>query len=103
LLVVGAFALVAAIGVEIWGHWQTGLTPTQSAYGAMVYTAAGLSGQVAAAVLLMALVTAARLIVRRTDKVRRNSFDHTKLLAWYCVAQGLLGLVLIHGFPRAVA
>jgi cytochrome c oxidase subunit I+III len=69
----------------------------------MVYAAGGLSGQVAAAVLLMALVAAARMIVGRTDRVRRNTFDHTKLLAWYCAAQGLVGLVLIHGFPRAAA
>jgi cytochrome c oxidase subunit I+III len=91
------------VGVEVWAHWQTGLTPTQNAYGALVYTAAGLNAQIVAAVLVMALVVAARLLVGKTDRVRRNSFDHTKLLAWYGAAQGLVGLVLIHGFPRAVA
>jgi cytochrome c oxidase subunit I+III len=103
LLVLGALALVAGVGVEVWAHWQTGLTPTQNAYGALVYTAAGLNAQIVAAVLVMALVVAARLLVGKTDRVRRNSFDHTKLLAWYGAAQGLVGLVLIHGFPRAVA
>src|SRR5690606_32866427 len=35
----GSLVLIAAVGLEIWSHWQTGLTPTQSAYGAMVYMA----------------------------------------------------------------
>jgi cytochrome c oxidase subunit I+III len=36
----------------------------------------------------------------RTDRDRRNSFDFTALLARYAVAQTLLGLALLHRFPR---
>jgi cytochrome c oxidase subunit I+III len=50
----------------------------------------------------MGLFIVARLVAGRTDCERRNSFDHTALLAWYAAAQTLLGLALVHGFPRLV-
>jgi cytochrome c oxidase subunit I+III len=34
--------------------------------------------------------------------VRRNVYDNLALLWHYGTAQGLLGLALIHGFPRMV-
>lgn len=102
LTLAGALCLAAGIGVEIYGHWQSGLVPTESAYGAIVYMAPILTAQVAAAALIMAAFTAVRLATGRTDRVRRNSFDHTKILAYYAVAQGLFGLLLIHGFPRVM-
>jgi len=61
-----------------------------------------LAAQVVAAVVFMGLFIVARLVADRTDRERRNSFDHTALLAWYAAAQTLLGLVLVHGFPRLV-
>ena len=102
-MLAAALALAAGIGVEIYGHWQSGLVPTESAYGAIVYMAPILTAQVAAAVLIMATFTAVRLATGRTNRVRRNSFDHTKILAYYAVAQGLFGLLLLHGFPRVMA
>jgi cytochrome c oxidase subunit I+III len=102
VIVAGAAALAGGVAVEVWGHWRTGLVPTGSAYGAMVYMAALLAGQIVAAIVLMALFTAARLLAGKTDRERRNSFDHTAQLAYYAVAQSLFGLVLVHGFPRLV-
>jgi hypothetical protein len=32
--------------------------------------------------------------------VRRATFDNTMLLWHYTVGQGLLGLLVVHGFPR---
>jgi cytochrome c oxidase subunit I+III len=99
---VGCACLLSAVVVEIMGHWQSGLRPGATAYSAMVYLAGGLAGQVIVAVVLMGLFTVARLLAGRTDRERRNSFDHTALLAYYAAAQTLLGLVLVHGFPRLV-
>jgi cytochrome c oxidase subunit I+III len=99
----GSLLLIAAAFVEIRGHWQTGLRPESNAYGAMVYLAAFLALQVFAAVLVMAVLCAARTLFRRLDRARRNTFDYLKLLAWYGAAQTLFGLVLVHGFPRLVA
>jgi cytochrome c oxidase subunit I+III len=101
-LLAGCAALIAAVAVEIMAHWQSGLRPEATGYGAMVYLAGLLAAQVVAAVVLMGLFTAARLVAGRTDRERRNSFDHTALLAYYAAAQSLLGLALVHGFPRLV-
>jgi cytochrome c oxidase subunit I+III len=101
-VLVGCSALAAAVALEFVTHWQSGLRPEATAYGAMVYLAALLAAQVVAAVAIMGLFTVARLVVGRTDRERRNSFDYTMLLAYYAAAQTLLGLVLIHGFPRLV-
>lgn len=102
LLFVGAAAFAAAVAMETLGHWQTGLRPQDSSYAAMVYTSSALTGQIAAAVAIMALFAIARHLVGRLDAVRRGTFETTALLAHYGAAQGLAGLVLIHGFPRVV-
>ena len=101
-LLVGCAALAAAVALEIVAHWQSGLRPVATAYAAMVYLAGVLSAQVVVAVVFMGLFTIARLVAGRTDRERRNSFDHTALLGYYAAAQTLLGLVLVHGFPRLV-
>jgi len=102
LLLAGTAALAAAVGTELWSHWQVGLRPDDSGYAAMVFMGSALNGQVVAAVVVMALFVVARLLARRTDRERRNVFDYTALLAWYGVGQALLGLLLLHGFPRLV-
>ncbi|BBK35957.1 cytochrome c oxidase subunit I [Allostella sp. ATCC 35155] len=102
-LVVGACLLATAVATEILGHIEMGLEPQATAYAAMVFLAGALAGQVVAAVLVMALFVAARILCARTDRERRNSFDHTLQLARYAVGQSLFGLLLVHGFPRLVA
>jgi cytochrome c oxidase subunit I+III len=102
LVFLGVGCLVAAIAVEIFGHWQASVRPGESAYGALVYLAAGLNGQLVFAVVIMGLFTMARQIAGRLDDVRRSSFENTALLVYYTVGQALLGLALVHGFPRAV-
>lgn len=98
----GARALAGAVAVEVAGFWQTGLRPAANAYGAMVYMSSLLNGQLAFAVLIMAGFTIARHVSGRLNAVRRVSFENTALLAWYTVGQALLGLLLVHGFPRLV-
>jgi hypothetical protein len=51
-VLVACAALVGAVVVEIAGHWQAGLRPSATAYGAMVNPAL-LAAQVVAAVVLM--------------------------------------------------
>ena len=92
--------LALAIWVEIRGQWATGLRPGDSAYGAMVYLAAVLTGQAAIASIVMSLFAMARLICRLTDRQRRVVYDNTMLLTIYTCCQGLFGLLLIHGFPK---
>lgn len=103
LIILGVIGLASAVAIEVWSHWNTGLRPTTSSYGAMVYMASILSGQIVVAVVVMSLYTLARYFAGKLDRVRRVTFDNTKLLAYYVVGQALFGLVLIHGFPRLVS
>jgi len=102
LLVLAAAAMSTALIVEVLGHLETGLDPTASPYGAMVYMGAFLTAQAAAATVILCLFAAARLLTRQLDRQRRVTFDNAALLYYYTAAQGLFGLLLIHGFPRLI-
>jgi cytochrome c oxidase subunit I+III len=98
----GACALIAAVVCEIVAQWQLGVRPTDTSYAALVYMACVLNGQLAFAVLIMALFVIARHFTGKLDAVRFASLENTCLLAWYTVGQALVGLLLIHGFPRII-
>jgi cytochrome c oxidase subunit I+III len=102
LLLFAAAAVSAALALEIHGHWQTGLRPDASSYGAMVYVGAFLQLELVLSLIVMAGFVLARLLAGRLDRVRRVTFDNFALLWHYSVGQGLLGLLLLHGFPRLV-
>lgn len=101
-LCLAVVSLVAAVALEVWGHWTNGLKPTESSYGAMAYMASILTGQLAVAIALMTILTIARHFAKRLNRLRRVTFDNVALLTHYTVCQGLLGLLVIHGFPRLV-
>ncbi|MFC0010103.1 cytochrome c oxidase subunit I [Devosia nitrariae] len=102
LLVAAAILIVGAIGLEVLGHIGTGLDPKASSYGAMVYMAAFLTGQAAFATVILCLFAVARQVTGQLDRRRRVTFDNAALFFYYTSAQGLFGLVLIHGFPRLI-
>jgi cytochrome c oxidase subunit I+III len=102
LVLLGALLSVLAVCLEIWCHWQAGLNPAKSSYGAMVYMSSILNGQLVFAVLIMSLFVIARHLTGKLDRVRFASLENTNLLAYYTVAQALTGLLIIHGFPRMI-
>jgi cytochrome c oxidase subunit I+III len=102
LVVLGSACAVGGVAVEVLGHWQSGLRPTDSSYSAMVYLASGLTGQLVFAIVVMSLFTVARHFSGRLDRVRRGSLETTTLLLYYTAAQGLLGLLIVHGFPLVI-
>jgi len=101
-LAAGVLLLVCASTVDAYALWQTGLSPSATSYGAIVYTAFGLQAIYVAVVVFMAFYTLARARAGLLDRARRVTFDNTMLLWHYTVAQGLTGLLLVHGFPRFV-
>jgi cytochrome c oxidase subunit I+III len=103
LIVIAVVALAASLGVEFYGHRQAGLRADANAYGAMVSMAGFLQFQLVLPVICMAGFAIARRLSGRLDHVRRVTFDNLALLCHYAVGQGLLGLLLVHGFPRVVA
>jgi cytochrome c oxidase subunit I+III len=100
LLIAGALCLIGGVGIETYAHWRSGLRPGENSYGAMVYLAIVLTGQLVAAVAVMSVFALARLFTGKLDAQRRVSFESAALLAYYTAAQGLLGILLIYGFPR---
>ncbi|MDX0456633.1 cytochrome c oxidase subunit I [Sinorhizobium medicae] len=101
-LLLSLVCLTAAFMLETCGHLTTGLNPGENAYGAMVYLGAVLFAQLVLALLIMGLFTLARHLAGKLDAVRRVTYDNYALLYYYTVAQSLLGLGLIHGFPRLI-
>jgi cytochrome c oxidase subunit I+III len=99
-LPIAAVLLVGAFGFELYGHWRTGLRPTDSSYGAIVYAVVSIQGFFVAVVATMALYTLVRSLAGRLDRERRATFDNTRLFWHYTVVQGLLGLALVHLAPR---
>jgi cytochrome c oxidase subunit I+III len=102
LVLVAVFALVAALAVELGGHWNSGLRPDVNGYAALVYLASVLQLEIVAAVVILGFYTIARVLAGRLNAARRVTFDVLTLLSHYAVGQGLLGLLLVHGFPGAV-
>ncbi len=96
-------ALVAALAIEVAAHWIAGLRPDASAYGALSYLASVLQLEIVAAIVILGLYTIARVLAGRLTVKRRVTFEALALLSYYAVGQGLLGLLLVHGFPRAVS
>ncbi|HLF97079.1 MAG TPA: cbb3-type cytochrome c oxidase subunit I [Methylococcaceae bacterium] len=92
--------LVAAFGVELYAHWQSGLRPTDSSYAAAVYTFIATQGFFVAVVAVMGLYTLARSLCGLLNGRRRATFDNTMLFWHYTVFQGLAMLAVVHVFPR---
>ncbi len=90
-----------AIGLEGYGQWQTGLRPQDSGYAAAVYAMVGLQGFYGIVLCLMGSFTVARSLAGRLGS-RRATFDNTMILWHFAVAQGVLILAVLHGFPRLV-
>jgi cytochrome c oxidase subunit I+III len=103
LLFATAALLTVSLIVEIASHWRSGLRPGESSYGALVYMSSVLNLQVIATAVIMCLFTLTRSLTGRLDAVRRVTFECTALMTYYAVGQGLFGLLLVHGFPRAVS
>ncbi|MDS1139737.1 cbb3-type cytochrome c oxidase subunit I [Pusillimonas sp. SM2304] len=99
---VALLMLLAAVGLEGHAQWQAGLRPQDSGYAAAVYAVVGLLGVLTTALCYMGVFTMARSLAGRLSPARRACYDSTMIFWHYTVAQGLLSLGLIHGFPRLI-
>jgi cytochrome c oxidase subunit I+III len=100
LVVVAVLALCGGLAVEAGGLWNAGLRPDADAHGALAYMASLLQLQLILALVVMAGFAVARRLAGLLSRRHRNVFDNLALLWHYTVGQGLLGLLLVHGFPR---
>jgi cytochrome c oxidase subunit I+III len=98
-LMLGLGLLVLAIALDGVSQLRAGLTPDRHAYGATVATFISVQAVTSAAVLVMAFYTLARSWRGLLDRARRVTFDNTMLLWHYTIAQGLVGLAVVHLVP----
>ena len=94
--------LAAGLTLDVGGHFESGLRPSASGYGAIVYMAAFLQFEVVAAVLIMGAFFLARLATGQVDARRTVVFDNMALMYLYAAGQGCAGLALTYGVPRLV-
>lgn len=99
-LALGLATLTGMLATE--GVAQSTLDPAGNAYSAGVWLLLVLGAFFAAVVAALTALSIARLARGRLDRERRMTFDTARLFWHYTVAQTLVGLALVHGFPRLV-
>jgi cytochrome c oxidase subunit I+III len=103
----GCWALAPAIPLLLAGFAinvlsQADVRPAESAYGAIVHAFIVVDGFFVAAAVVLAAYALARRAAGLLDSKRRVNFDNARLFWHYVVAQTLVGLALVHGFPRLI-
>ncbi len=101
-MVLAIVLLASAFALDFYSQSQTGLRPQQSAYGAVVYMVMSMQGFFLVIMIIMGLYTVARSVAGLLNAQRRATFDNTMLFWYYTVVQGILGLALVHSFPRLI-
>jgi cytochrome c oxidase subunit I+III len=93
--------LIAGFAVNLLS--QADVSPSASAYGAIVYAIISWDGFLAACATLLALFALARRRAGLLDRQRRVVFDNARLFWHYAVGQTLAGVAMIHAFPRLIS
>jgi cytochrome c oxidase subunit I+III len=92
--------MLAAFGADLWSWHHAGIRPSEHAYGAVVYAVLAWQGLHVAVLLIMAGYTLARSWCGLLDATRRVTVDNTRLFWHYMAAQGVIGILLVHGASR---
>jgi cytochrome c oxidase subunit I+III len=94
--------LMASVALDLVGQVRAGLAPHRHAYDATVAAFITVQASVVAAASAMGVYTLARAWRGLVDTQRRVTFDNTRLLVYYAIAQGLVALAIVHAVPRLV-
>jgi cytochrome c oxidase subunit I+III len=94
--------MLGGVALDAYGYIQTGLRPDAHSYGATVYTIASIQVFYVAVLVLMGLYVVARSLAGKLGAVRRATFDNTAILWHYATGQALVGIGLVHVFPRLI-
>jgi cytochrome c oxidase subunit I+III len=91
----------AAFALNTHALLSTDVRPDAHAYGAVIFTMLAWQGLHVFLLTLMAGYTLARSWAGLLDRERRNTFDNTRVMWHYSVAQALVALVVMHA-PRVL-
>ncbi|MGH7315372.1 MAG: cytochrome ubiquinol oxidase subunit I, partial [Candidatus Rokuibacteriota bacterium] len=100
LLAGAALMMLAALALDVAGHYRAGLAPAAHGYGATVAAAILVQALFVATLVIMALYSLARSWRGLLGSARRATFDNTMLLWHYAGAQAVVGLAALHLLPR---
>ncbi|MET0533944.1 MAG: cytochrome ubiquinol oxidase subunit I, partial [Steroidobacter sp.] len=95
-----AMALLwSAFAFSLYALLETNLRPQMHGFASTSYTMVLWQGLHVVVLTLMGGYTLARAWAGMIDAKRRNVFDNTRIMWYYCAAQGVLALVVLHS-PR---
>jgi cytochrome c oxidase subunit I+III len=94
--------MAGAAGLDLYGHWQSGLRAPVNSYGAIIYSIGSFQAFFTAVLALMGLYTLARSFAGRLNSIRRATFDNTMLMWYYGVGQGLVTVGVGHVLSRLI-
>jgi cytochrome c oxidase subunit I+III len=103
LMPLALLLLGAGFAADIAALWQAGLRPSVHAHAAVSYALMVWQGTHVVVAAIMAGYLVARCWAGMIDGTRRLSFDNVMLFWLYTVGQGVVGIALLHGFPRLLA
>ena len=98
-LLVTIVATWAAVAAGLHALMGTNLRPQLHGYASTAYTLLAWQGLHAVLITLMGGFTMARVSLGLIDSVRRNVFDNTRNMGYYCAGQGIISLLVMHA-PR---
>ena len=101
-LALGAALLAAFVATQVLMMVDYGQTPQSHAYASLMYVLVGYQGVHALVALLMAAFVWLRSRLGRSDAVRQRDFQVLTLFWHYTTGLWLVGLLLVHAFPRLV-
>jgi cytochrome c oxidase subunit I+III len=99
LLLIAVLVLWGAFVLTFQAIAAANVRPDAHAYGAVLYTLLAWQGLHAVLISIMGGYTIARAMAGLIDDTRRNTFDNTRLMWHYTVAQGVVAFCVMHA-PR---
>ena len=102
LLIAAILLVAAAFFVTLQTLSTAQVAPSEHSYGAVIYTLLSWQGLHGVLLVLMGGYTIARNLRGMIDTTRRNTFDNTRLMWHYTVAQGVITLAVMQ-VPRLVS
>ena len=103
LMPLALLILCTAFAADLAALRQAGLRPSLHAHAAASYALMVWQGLHVTVAAIMTFYVVARSVAGMLDGTRRLSFDNVMLFWLYTVGQGVVGVALLHGFPRLLA
>ncbi len=96
LMITAVATMWAGVAFNYHALWAAGIRPEAHGYAATVFTMLAWQALHATLLTLMTGYTLARRWAGLLDARRRNTFDNTRIMAYYSVVQAIVALLVVH-------